>query len=128
MQDLEMNRERWAPSVEEEALALRSPLLVQYGQPRKMRQRGLPETAGLTQDFHFLERLVEVTRDRVETKVCGNAEGQWGCKAAGGSSHFSSRRGDWKVRVCVCVCVCVCVSPITSSNVIGASRPDKERS
>lgn len=100
-----------------------SPLIPDAGPAWATQENETERTSGncWCQDFHFPEGLDEVTRDRAETQVHGSASRQWGWKVAEGSCHFSSRQGDWKGCVCVCVCT-LC------EHVIGASRPDKERS
>ena len=117
-----MNREKWAPSVEEEAPAFWSLMLFQHGRPRKMRQRGLPETAGVktfTSQRGLTRSQETEQRLRFMVVLCNNGAGRR-------LRVLVSPPGrDIGKGVCVCVCVCVCT---LCEHVIGASRPDKERS
>ena len=120
VKDLEMNREKWAPSVEEEAPALWPPMLVQHGRPRKMRQRGLPETAGVktSTSQRGLTRSQETEQKlRYVVVLRGNGAGRR-LRVLVSPPGREIGRG-------VCVCVCACT---LCEHVIGASRPDKDTS
>lgn len=69
-----------------------------------MRQGGLGETAGLTQDFHFLEGLEEVTRDRRENEVCAYGARRWLEVLVSSLPGREIRR-----HVCACMCAHMCV-------------------
>lgn len=71
------------------------------------------EKLGLTQNFHFLEELEEVTRDRRETLICDVATLRelWGWRFW--SLLFQVGRSE---EVCACKCVHVC------EHVLGDSR------